>query len=194
MSINRGTDKEYVLVIKKNEMMLFAATRMDLEIIILSEVSEIQIYDITYMWNLKKGYKWTHLQNRNRLTDFENKLVVTKGDRCEEGMKWGFGISIGTLWYMEWLANRDLPYSTGNPTQLSVLVYMGGKKLKKNAWVYKYNWIILLYRRNYHNIVNKLCFNSKKLILKNRWEIPSESWTSIVGENKIFKITIITAV
>ena len=38
--------------------MPFAATRIDLEIIILSEVSqkERQIpYDITYMWNLKYG-------------------------------------------------------------------------------------------------------------------------------------------
>ena len=35
------------------------------------------------MWNLKKGYKWTCLQNRNRLTDIENKLnklMVTKED------------------------------------------------------------------------------------------------------------------
>ena len=32
--------------------MPFAATWMDLEIIILSEVSQIP-YDITYMWNLK---------------------------------------------------------------------------------------------------------------------------------------------
>ena len=37
-------------------------------------------YDITYMWNLKKWYKWTYLQNRNRLTDIENKLMVTKGE------------------------------------------------------------------------------------------------------------------
>ena len=42
-------------------------------------------YDITYMWNLKKGYKWTYLQNRNRLTDSENKLKVTKGERWGEG-------------------------------------------------------------------------------------------------------------
>ena len=27
---------------------------------------------ITYMWNLKKWYKWTYLQNRNILTDLEN--------------------------------------------------------------------------------------------------------------------------
>ena len=40
---------------KKNKIMPFTATWMDLEIIILSEVSqtERQIYDITYMWNLK---------------------------------------------------------------------------------------------------------------------------------------------
>ena len=45
---------EYYSAIKKNETMPFAATWMDLEIIILSEVSQRQIsYDITYMWNLK---------------------------------------------------------------------------------------------------------------------------------------------
>ena len=37
-------------------------------------------YDITYMWNLKKLYKWIYLQNRNRVTDVENKLMVTKGE------------------------------------------------------------------------------------------------------------------
>ena len=29
----------------------------------------------------KKWYKWTYLQNRNKPTDFENKLMVTKGER-----------------------------------------------------------------------------------------------------------------
>ena len=42
-----------ILVIKKNEIMPFVATWTDLEIIILSEVRQI-LYDITYMWNLKK--------------------------------------------------------------------------------------------------------------------------------------------
>ena len=36
-------------------------------------------YDITYMWNLKNGYKWTYLQNRKRLTDFENKHGYQRG-------------------------------------------------------------------------------------------------------------------
>ena len=36
-------------------------------------------HDITSIWNLKKGYKWTYLQNRNRVTDVEYKLMVTRG-------------------------------------------------------------------------------------------------------------------
>ena len=65
---------------KKDKIMPFAATQMDLEIVILSDVSQRQIsYDITYMWNLKQGYKWTCQQNRNRVTDVENKLIVTEG-------------------------------------------------------------------------------------------------------------------
>ena len=50
---------EYYSATKKNEIMPFAATWMDLKIIILSEVSwtvKDQIsYDITDMWNLKKN-------------------------------------------------------------------------------------------------------------------------------------------
>ena len=39
-------------------------------------------YDIAYMWTLKNKNKnkWTYLQNRNRFTDIENKLMVTKGE------------------------------------------------------------------------------------------------------------------
>ena len=66
MSIDRDMDKEDVVHIydgillshKKNEIMPFAATWMDLEIVILSEVRQRQIsYDIAYMWDLKKWYK-----------------------------------------------------------------------------------------------------------------------------------------
>ena len=58
MSINRGIDKEDVVHTyneilldhkKKNKIMSFAATWMNLEMIILSEVNQ---YDIAYMWDL----------------------------------------------------------------------------------------------------------------------------------------------
>ena len=46
---------EYYSAINKNEIMSFAATWMDPEIVILSEKQ--MSYDIPYMWNLKNGYK-----------------------------------------------------------------------------------------------------------------------------------------
>ena len=47
---------------------------MDLEIIKLKELSwerERQIYDIVYMWNLKKKKKTNEPQNTNRATDIQ---------------------------------------------------------------------------------------------------------------------------
>ena len=50
---------EYYSAVKKNEIMPFIATWMDLQIAILSEVSQAEkekylYYDISYMWNLKR--------------------------------------------------------------------------------------------------------------------------------------------
>jgi len=71
---------EYYSAVKKNQIMPFAETWMNLEMSILSEVSQTQIsYDITQVEsNFLKWYKWIYSQNRNRFTDFENKLMVTK--------------------------------------------------------------------------------------------------------------------
>ena len=49
---------DYYAAIKKNDIMLFAATWMDLEMLTLSEVRERQIsYGIAYMWNKKNDTK-----------------------------------------------------------------------------------------------------------------------------------------
>ena len=64
--------------------MSFAATWMDVEIVILSGGSQRNTNIIWYCLYVesKKWYKWTDLQNKNRVTDVENKLMVTK----EEGV------------------------------------------------------------------------------------------------------------
>ena len=59
MSIDRGMDKgdviiytymmDYYSVIKRNEVMLFAATWMKLEVFIISDVSQSISYDVTYL-------------------------------------------------------------------------------------------------------------------------------------------------
>ena len=49
---------EYDSAIKRNEIELFVVRWMDLEIITLNQASQTEKdNDITYMWNLKKGYK-----------------------------------------------------------------------------------------------------------------------------------------
>ena len=51
--------------------------------------------DTAYMWNFfKKGYKWTRLQNRNRVTDVENKLMFTGS----EGAVLSCSVVSNSLW------------------------------------------------------------------------------------------------
>ena len=74
---------EYYSTIKKNEIMPFAATWMDLESIILSEISQIEneVWHTFYVESKKKWYKWTYLQNRKRFTDLEKELMVAERKR-----------------------------------------------------------------------------------------------------------------
>ena len=63
--------------------MLFAATWMDPEGTVLTEVSQRirnTILYHPYVESFKKRYKWIYIQNTHRHTDLENKLV-TKGER-----------------------------------------------------------------------------------------------------------------
>ena len=64
----------------------------------------------------KKTFCVVLLLSRSIFTDLENKLMVTKGNKLEEGMDGSFGTGICTLRYIEWPANGDLLYSTGEST------------------------------------------------------------------------------
>ena len=44
-----------------------------------------------------------YLQNRNRVTDIENKLIVTKGERGRERSKLGDWIEICTQYYIHYI-------------------------------------------------------------------------------------------
>ena len=82
---------------KRNETGSFIETWMDLQTVLQSEVREKPILYINpYMWNLKKWYRWSSLQSRNRDSDVENKHMDTKGEEGG-GMNWEMGIDIYTL-------------------------------------------------------------------------------------------------
>ena len=85
-------------------------------------------------------------QNRNRLTNTENKLVVAKGERGE-GVGWTFGVSRCKLLHLEWISKEVLLYSTENSIQSLVIEHDGRQYEKKNVYIYRC-WVTLLYSRN----------------------------------------------
>ena len=154
--------------LKKNEITSSATTWMQLEILILSEVSqkkkdkyhikwskpEKKKTNITYV-DSKIRHKWTYLQSRNRLTDIQARLVVAKGEVGVCGMDWGFGVSTCKLLHLEWISNEVLLYSTGNYIQ-SLGTDHDGRLYKERNALQMYDWVTLLYSRKLHNIVNQL--------------------------------------
>ena len=143
MSIDREADKEDVVHIyngillshKKEQNNVVAATWMQLEIIILSEVSQTEKTN-TIWYHLyvesKIWHKGTYLWNRNRITDIENRLVVAKGEGVGGGKKWEVGVSRCKLLYIKWI-NKVLLYSTENYIQYPMINHDG--IFKKNLYV-----------------------------------------------------------
>ena len=114
---------EYYSAIKKNEIMSFAATWMDLEIVTLSEVREREIsYDIPYMWNLKRNYTNSYLQNKNRLIE---QSYNCQGKGLGGEIVREFGIDMYTVLYLNWIAIKGLLYSTENSAQCYVAAQVG---------------------------------------------------------------------
>ena len=115
-----------------------------------------RLYVETKIW-----HKWTYLQNRNRLTDMENRFVVAKGEGGGNGMDREFGVIRCKLSHLEWISNEVVLYSPGNYTNL--LDRLWWKIIQEKECMYMYNWVTLLYSRNQYNIVHRLYFKINKL-------------------------------
>ena len=77
---------EHYSAIKENEIMSFAATWIDIEIIILSGISHRKTNITCYHLHNIKYNTNDILCNRNRIKDFENKCMVTKRGGGQDGL------------------------------------------------------------------------------------------------------------
>jgi len=124
----------------KNRIISFAATWTDLEIVILSEVRQRKtdiIYPL-YVESKKNCKNELYLQNRSRVTDVENKVMVAcvGGGKGKGGINREIEIDRYTPLYVKQITNKDLLYSTGNSSQYSAMTYMG--KESEKEWLYVY--------------------------------------------------------
>ena len=68
--------------------------------------------------------------NRSRVTDIKNEVLVAKGENAGRDMS-GVWAETHTLLYIRQKTYGDLLYSTGNPTQYSVITCMGKESKKE---------------------------------------------------------------
>ena len=74
---------EYYSAIRRKQILPFATTWMELEGIMLSEISQVS-NDFTHMWSIRTKQKLKE-QNSSRFTEPKNGLTVTKGKGTGEG-------------------------------------------------------------------------------------------------------------
>ena len=146
--------REYYSAIKKNELMLFTATWMDLDSVMLSEVRQRVRNIIRHPLYVKCNKKWYKTET--------HRLKKWTYGCWGEGIVREVGKVIYTLLYLKWITNKDLLYSIWNSAQyydqnnLDERWVMGEK-----GYMYMYVWVPSLFTWNYHSIVNWLYCNRK---------------------------------
>ena len=100
---------EYYTAIKRKEILPLAATLMDLESIMLSEISQRKtntvITNITYMWNKKNAT--SRYSKKETDTGMEKEVVVTSGG----GERKNRGGGMGSTNYWVWDKLKDVLYN-----------------------------------------------------------------------------------
>ena len=149
---------EYYSAIK-NEIIPFAATWMDREIIMLSEVSQTE-KEKYHMTSLICTLKRNHTNELLYKTETDSQTLWMKlwlpGGK-DGGIVREIGVNMYTLLYLKEIINKDLLYSTWNSAQ-----YYGWEgSLGENGYMCMYGWVPLLSTGNYHSTVNRLYSNTK---------------------------------
>ena len=76
---------------------------------------------------------------KNRLTNFENKLMGFWREGEGKGTVREFGMNMYTLLYLKWITNKDPLYSMWNSAQCYVTAWMG--KEFGGEWIHVYVWL-----------------------------------------------------
>ena len=132
---------EYYSAIKKNEIMPFAATWMDLKIFILSEISETEkekYHMIFLICRIEKEMIQLNLSTKEKQTHPLREQVYG----CQGRRMWRkdreFGINMYTLLYLKQITNEVVMYSTGT-VQCYVTAQMGEEF--RGEWIHVYVWL-----------------------------------------------------
>ena len=101
----------FSLQVRKDQRMPFAATWMQLEMIVLDEVGHKDKHYLTYMWNRKSDTN-EPIWETETVMSIENKAVTAKGEGIREEREWEAGVSRCKRSYIAWVNNTVLLHDT----------------------------------------------------------------------------------
>ena len=116
--------------------MPLAVTQMVLEVMILSQVNQTEknkYYMISLICGILKNATNELIYKTERVSQTTKQIYGYQRENVRGGISQEFGINMYILQYKKQMINMDLTHSTVNPTQYSVIIYMGNKS-KKNGY------------------------------------------------------------
>ena len=125
---------EHYTAIKKNEIMPFVATWMDLEIIIVSEINQRKTNIPYHLYIASKKMIQLNLFTKQKQTQsLRMEPLVTSEEGSGVGRDWEFGSNMYTL-YLKYITNKDV-LQTAQRMLLNAVITQIGKAFEKE-WTY----------------------------------------------------------